>query len=72
MANDKVPSGFSTAFHSYCDSCPNFEVEVSGGILISVGGETRGNWNVSCKYYDTCQSIKRHIQKEISDGTKDI
>lgn len=72
MASDTLPCGFSSKFHSYCDSCPNFEIEVTGGTLKSTDGEVWGTWNVSCRYYDTCSSIKRHIQKEASDGSKNI
>lgn len=72
MASDKLPCGFSAKFHPYCDSCPNFEAEVSGGVLGTAIGDKWGTWDISCRYYHTCSSIKRHIQKEASDGSKDI
>ena len=72
MDSNKLPCGFSTKFHPYCDSCPNFEVEVTGGALTSFDGETWGTWDISCRHYNTCASIKRHIQKENSNGSKDV
>ena len=72
MDSNKLPCGFSTKFHPYCDSCPNFEVEVTGGALTSFNGKTRGTWTVSCRHYNTCASIKRHILDCCGEGANNI